>query len=310
MSPPTNNSSPGPRLAIVVADDFGVSPGVNRGVIEAYEAGVVTTASLLANLPGFEDAVERARARPGLAVGFHLNLTFGRPVSPAEEVRSLVDAEGAFWRFPAWLRRWASGRIDPDHVRRECMAQARRIADAGLAMGHGDAHQLLDALPVVRRALAETLRAFGVPAVRPLRERPRLADLRALNLPGPAWAAWPKRIAKFAGMRMLSAGSTAAYRRAGLWTPERCVGLFIGGGQDLNGYLRLFRSLPAGVSEVCAHPAYVDEGLRATPFKFVAARETELRALTHPALRRVIEQEGIELSTYPSCAARFGDVRE
>ena len=284
--------------AIVVADDLGLSPGVNRGVVEAHERGIVTTASLLANMDGLEDAVERARGCPGLALGLHVNLTFGRPVSRPERVPSLTRPDGAFLSFGQWLRRWLLRGIAPDDVQRECRAQAQRLADAGVSMGHCDVHQHLDALPVVRRAVIDTCRACGIPAVRPLRERPTLADLLALNLPGSRAVAWPKRIAKFAAMRVLSLGSTSAYARAGLARPDRCVGLFIGGGQDLAGYTRIFSSLPEGVSEVCVHPAYVDDGLRRTPFKFVDAREVELQALTDPELRTCIEAEAIELTTY------------
>jgi len=286
------------RVAIVVADDFGLSPGVNRGVVEAHECGPTTTGSLLVNMPGFDDAVARVQQCPTLAVGLHLNLTLGRPVSNPEHVASLVGSEGNFLCFGAWMRRWVARGIDPDDVLRECRAQAQRIADAGLPMGHCDVHQLLDALPVARRAVVRTCREFGIPAVRPLRDRPTLADLRALNLPGPRVVAWPRRIVKFAAMRLIAAGSTADYANAGLLMPDRCVGLFIGGGQDLDGYKRIFSTLSPGVSEVCVHPGYVDDGLRATPFKFVEAREEELRALTDPGLRQCIEEHSVRLATY------------
>src|SRR5437762_7703708 len=69
-----------PRL-VVNADDFGLSAGVNRGILEAHAAGVVSSVSVLVNAPGWDDAVGRLRdlgARPGLGVGLHVNLTMGR----------------------------------------------------------------------------------------------------------------------------------------------------------------------------------------------------------------------------------------
>jgi len=290
--------------AIVVADDFGLSPGVNRGVVQAHERGPVTTASLLGNMPGFADAVAHLRACPDLAVGLHLNLTLGRPVSDPRDVPSLVAADGDFLRFGPWLRRWATGRIVEEQVRRECTAQAERLAGAGLRLGHCDVHQHLDALPVVCRAVVDTCRQHGITAVRPLRERPTPRDLWALNLPGPRVVAWPKRLAKFGLMCVLAARSNRAYTRAGLFMPGQCVGLFIGGGQDLAGYQRIFAGLPRGVSEVCVHPAYVDEGLRATPFKFVEARETELRALTSPELMESLRSNRVQLTTYQAARER------
>ena len=72
-----------PRL-VVNADDFGLSTGVNRGILEAHAAGVVSSVSVLVNTPGWTDALRRLRdlgPAPGLGVGLHLNLTMGRPVS-------------------------------------------------------------------------------------------------------------------------------------------------------------------------------------------------------------------------------------
>src|SRR5437879_11310485 len=77
---------PDARRLIVNADDFGLSAGVNRGVLEAHEAGVVSSVSVLVNAPGWTDAAQRLRALsspsfPELGVGLHLNLTTSRPVS-------------------------------------------------------------------------------------------------------------------------------------------------------------------------------------------------------------------------------------
>jgi len=62
------------RYVIVNADDFGESPGVNRGIIEAHERGIVTSASLLLDRPATDAAVALARQTPGLSLGLHANL--------------------------------------------------------------------------------------------------------------------------------------------------------------------------------------------------------------------------------------------
>ena len=76
-------STPSPRRLIVNADDYGLSRGVNTGIIEAAETGVVTSASMMVNLPGFNDAAARAGSRPSLSLGLHLNLTTGKPLTLA-----------------------------------------------------------------------------------------------------------------------------------------------------------------------------------------------------------------------------------
>ena len=62
------------RRLIVNADDAGLTVGHNRAVIQAHRHGVVTSTSLLANGPAFQDAVARLSDCPGLGVGVHLTL--------------------------------------------------------------------------------------------------------------------------------------------------------------------------------------------------------------------------------------------
>ena len=80
------------------ADDFGLSSGVNDGILEAHAAGVVSSVSVLVNAPGWEHAVAALRGTESLGVGLHLNLTAGEPLS---EGRTLVDAHTGrlAWRF-------------------------------------------------------------------------------------------------------------------------------------------------------------------------------------------------------------------
>ena len=62
------------KKLIVNADDFGQSFGVNRGIIEAYEHGIVTSASLMVRYPAVSEAAAYAREHPGFSVGLHLDL--------------------------------------------------------------------------------------------------------------------------------------------------------------------------------------------------------------------------------------------
>src|SRR5438445_11537440 len=94
---------PDARRLIVNADDFGLSAGVNRGVLEADETGGVSSVSALVNAPGWTDAAQRLRdlsspSFPALGVGLHVNLTTGRPPSCGG---SLCDARTAQPHPPA-----------------------------------------------------------------------------------------------------------------------------------------------------------------------------------------------------------------
>jgi predicted glycoside hydrolase/deacetylase ChbG (UPF0249 family) len=66
------------RLLIVNADDFGCSRGVNRGIVEAHEHGIVTSASLMVNGPAATEAADYGREHPELAVGLHVDVRHWR----------------------------------------------------------------------------------------------------------------------------------------------------------------------------------------------------------------------------------------
>ena len=88
-------STTSPTRLIINADDFGISRGVNIGIVEAAKAGVVTAASLIVNLPDFADALDRTLSCPALSLGLHLNLTVGRPLTAAP---SLADTAEVLWK--------------------------------------------------------------------------------------------------------------------------------------------------------------------------------------------------------------------
>jgi chitin disaccharide deacetylase len=85
------------KYLIVNSDDFGISENVNRGIIEAYQKGIVNSTSVMANMPaaasGIRDAHQHA---PQLGLGLHLVLSFGKPVAPPEKVPSLITEAGTF----------------------------------------------------------------------------------------------------------------------------------------------------------------------------------------------------------------------
>lgn len=113
------------RFLIVNADDFGLSPGVNAGIVEAHERGIVTSASLMVRAPAAEQAVVAVRAHPGLALGLHLDI--------AE-----WEYEAGEWR--ATYERCPPG--DGAAVEAECLGQLAVFRElAGRDPTHLDSHQ-------------------------------------------------------------------------------------------------------------------------------------------------------------------------
>ena len=135
------------RVLIVNADDFGQSPGVNRGVIRAHEHGIVTSASLMVRWVAAEEAAEYARAHPELSVGLHLDL--------------------GEWRFADgdWRARYEV--VDPDDAEAVAAEVARQIDAFHRLVGrrptHLDSHQHVHREDPVRTALSRAGIRLGVP---------------------------------------------------------------------------------------------------------------------------------------------------
>ena len=260
----------GRRRFIINADDFGISEGVNRGILAAHEAGSVTSASLLVNLPAFQHALRCAAGAPGLGVGLHFNLTAGSPVVPWERVRSLCDASTrAFLSLPRLIARALRGAIVPSEVATECTAQIARLAAARGAITHLDAHHHVHLLPGVWKPLRQAARQAGIECVRVPFENLSYTLTR------------PAALAEQLGLR-------AAYRLAGGNGEPRPVDHFRGSAlfarRDFRDrLLALLSEAGPGLTELMVHPGYSDAET-AVWDSYTAARERELAALLDPTV--------------------------
>jgi hopanoid biosynthesis associated protein HpnK len=281
------------QRVIINADDFGLSPGVNRGILAAFRHGVLTSTTMLVNLRSFDDAVELARQNPDLPIGIHLSLLWGPPVSAASSVPSLVERDGYFPRSLTVLaRRYFLGLLNVDHVRREFRAQVERFRRAGLNPTHVDSHKHVHCLPGVLDALAEVVAEHGIRSVRfPLEDglAPRTAERDPARTPK---ARMKSRVVGF-----LCRHGRKTLERRGLRTTDHFVGIEH---QDrLNGETLqyILSHLRDGVTEVMCHPGYDDDLAReysSTP----PHRDFELAALQDPAVKDILTARGIQRISY------------
>lgn len=162
----TRNLSTVTRFLIVNADDFGCSEHTVDATIECFQRGVLSSATLMPNMPAFEKAAAFAREHPGFSYGLHLCLTDEQPVSDPAAIPTLIGPEGRFWRTPEFFQRALIGRIAGDDIRRETLAQLVRMKEMGIPVRHLDAHGHVHKAAVVPWALRRVLREFGIATVR------------------------------------------------------------------------------------------------------------------------------------------------
>jgi predicted glycoside hydrolase/deacetylase ChbG (UPF0249 family) len=176
VKPCPSNSTPGcytfcVRKLIVNADDFGLTAGVNRAIVETHSAGVVSAATLMANGAAFEDAVAAARSAPNLSVGCHVVLVDGTPVSPPGALDTLLairsaEPENFYSSLSAFAARAMLGGFDRDQLVTEITAQIGKIQAAGLPVTHLDTHKHAHMFPEILTALLRAARICGVRAIR------------------------------------------------------------------------------------------------------------------------------------------------
>ena len=274
-------STTSPRRLIINADDFGISLGVNTGIIEAAVAGVVTSASMIVNLPAFADAVDRAQLCPFLSLGLHFNLTAGRPLTPA---RSLIQAStGEFYSMPQLMTRASLGRLDPWDIISECVAQIDRMIDAGISPTHLDSHRHIHAHPAIPWAVARAAASRGISHIR--------APLEPFRLNAADWRSTIKKTGLHASARLSRKSATPARR-------IHFVGISLQGGRYFAERLfALIPQLPAGTTELMTHPGYADAAL-AKQDGYTLYRQTELGVLCSSEFREHLVQHGVTLTSF------------
>ena len=140
---------------ILNADDFGMTLGVNQGIIRAHRDGILTSATLMANGLAYDDAVVQAKTVPELGVGCHLVLIGGKAVAPLKQVRSLADADGNLPQsLASFVARLSAGLIRTGAIEHEFRAQIEKIRSSGIAVTHLDTHKHTHAHPKGMEALA------------------------------------------------------------------------------------------------------------------------------------------------------------
>lgn len=287
-----------PRL-IINADDFGLTHGINRAIAELHQANALTSATLMATGPAFDDAIAVARANPALGVGCHVVLTDGSPAAPPETIPSLLGSGGKTFRpslfdFTQALLR---GAIRTDEIERESLAQIARLERAGIRITHLDTHKHTHLFPAVTRPLLRAAERARIRAVRNPFEQPwsvslghghrlRHLQVRLLRLLHSQFDGQPQ----IANARILTTNGT--------------IGISATGDLDSRTLRDILRALPVesdAVFELCCHPGYNDRDLDRVTTRLRAHRDIERDAL-------LAQIPALSLNPNPPRLIHYGDL--
>ena len=284
------------KYLIVNADDFGLTSGVNRGILDCHQAGSVSNASLMVNTPAVHEAVDIARSNPRLGVGLHLNLTLGRPLNSPDDVPSLTGKDGCFFSRSRCERRLVLGLLTKGDIEREFNAQVERFNSYGLPMTHIDSHQHVHIFPRVFDIVAEYCRKNDLPLRIPWRWKgPRLGLRRRLRI----------QLRDLLVFRNVRKWDKAVKTNAGFGsifdlveTPESIV---------RESYLNFLKKLQDSPFELLVHPALVDEELkRLTKISEFSLREHQVLARFSLGLKAGFR--GFRLVSYAEAFPKSGGI--
>jgi chitin disaccharide deacetylase len=281
------------RRLIVNADDFGLTSGVNRAIVEGNRSGIVTSATLMANAKATDAAIDLAKAQPGLKTGCHVVLIDGVPLKA--NLQSLTNGSP---RFRTSLKEFSIAalrkQISAEEVQQEVEAQVRKVQSRGITLTHLDSHKHTHMFPHILRPLLRAAKACGIRAVRnpfePLRCWP---PVMVLNTPG-LWL----RSAGVMAFQMFAADFHSAVKEEGMVSPDGTVGIAVTGMLDQKWLSRILEALPEGTWELVCHPGYSDADLQAAGTRLTQSREIELSALTSEETKKALAHRQIELISY------------
>jgi predicted glycoside hydrolase/deacetylase ChbG (UPF0249 family) len=306
---------------VVNGDDLGITRGVNQAIERAFSSGILTSASLMANMPAFYDAVETVIApHPRLGVGIHLVLTSGASVSASRDVPLLVDDRGDFRHGFFQIRRLVQGpRAESAlaQITRELRGQCEKVLGLGLRIDHLDGHRHIHMIPEIWQIVVRLAGEYGCPYVRLADEHwgsttsKRRFSVVARNL--------PKKLLLSSYARRNRVFLAAAALPRPVRTADRVAGILDSDAITPGLLEALLSHAPKGTTEIIVHPALacrrdMEQDDFATrdgrppyapiDFQFLCSpnRQRELEALTTPSVVRVA-RHGVHLTSFGALAA-------
>lgn len=277
------------KRVVLCADDYGLTEGVSRGILELAQAGRISATSAMTSRPAWPALAPALRPLAGrIAVGLHLNLTCGAPLGALPA----LAPDGAFGTLKEVLQRAFTGRLPQGQIRAEIDRQLDAFEGAfGSPPAFVDGHQHVHVLPVIRPALIGALAARG------------LAGRLWLRDPSDGFLPIVRRDVsadKALVVKALSIGFGRAVREAGFDTNRGFSGFspFDPGVPAQRVFARALSDLgPRPL--VMAHPGYGDEASRAIEPE-MKTRDQERLFLASAEFARLLEANALALVPRPA----------
>ena len=277
------------RRIIINADDFGLCDGVNEAVARAHSDGILTSATIMVNMPAAEKAVKIAKKLPSLGVGVHLNLNEGQPISKDPGIDRLLDSDGQFAHSPLKLSLLSlAGHKIREAIRTELAAQIQWVIDHGLKPTHLDSHKHIHSFPALFSIVCQSARRFQISAIRWTFEPKELSRIP-----------WPmtSEEGRIRAIKVRIMAKINRMQNKDFLKNDVLLGIAHTGRIDVNFFKAVTLYNSAATVEVMTHPGFID-GLDADKTRLLHQRKVELDALCSEKTRQYFKDAGIKLVHY------------
>ena len=277
------------RRLIINADDFGLSESVNKGIVEAHTKGVLTSTTIMANMPAADQAVELAKNLPSLGLGVHLNLTAGKPLCQDNTVKLILDSQGYFALSPGKLAlaSLVNGKVKTA-IEAELTSQIQWLIDKGIKPTHLDSHKHIHSFPSIFPVVCRLAKRFSIPAIRYTFEPKQLSR--------PPWPLTDRESRKRASL-IRTMAKINRFQNSAFFKTDALLGVNHVG--KINTAFMRAVSLYniTSTAEVMTHPGYTYD-LDANKTRLVKQREIEIEALCSEKTKQSFNEAGIKLINY------------
>ncbi len=276
------------RNVVLCADDYGLSDGVSRGIVELAQMGRLSATGAMTNMPGWKRNAAALKPLEGhIGIGLHLNLTTGVPLGYMPN----VAPDGTFPTLGKILGGAVKRALPQEEIAQEIRCQLDAFEEGlGAAPAFIDGHQHVHVLPVVRQALMGVLQERGYGRLWLRDPRDRLAAILRR----------PVGRGKALIVNALASGFATKARTSGFRTNEGFSGF---APFDLSiPPERIFATAFSALGHapvVMCHPGHVDDELRGLD-PAVESRVTELEYLKSDAFGALLEERRVRLVPYPA----------
>lgn len=277
------------KKLIINADDFGLHPSINNGIITAHINGAINSTSLMPSGQAFEHAITLLDKNPKLGVGLHLTLVGALPVSKISDIPSLVDDQDCLRsNYFSFLKAYLTGKINLREIRHELEMQVNKLISAGIHITHFDSHQHLHIFPGIIDITIELAKKFNITAIR---------------IPDESHGYFGN-YSKFTMRAMSRSGLTFFARQARkkaaknrILIPDAFFGMLSGGHTNEEDLIRIVQHLPNGISEIMLHPGEDEQALNKL-YNWNYNWQTELSAVMGKSFQQLLQQEQIRIVSF------------